>query len=82
MVFGKRAPASPPPAPHPPAHPPTRARPQALKMARGLAVTGDVNAAAEQIKALYRLFDQCDCTMVEVRAGGGGAGGTGGAGLA
>ncbi|GBF88891.1 hypothetical protein Rsub_01390 [Raphidocelis subcapitata] len=39
---------------------------QALKMARGLAVTGDVTAAAEQIKALYRLFDKCDCTMVEV----------------
>lgn len=39
---------------------------QALQMAKGLAVTGDVAAAAEQIKALYRLFDKCDCTMVEV----------------
>lgn len=39
---------------------------QALKMARGLAVTGDVNAAAGQIKALYNLFDKSDCTMVEV----------------
>lgn len=36
-------------------------------MARGLAVTGDVNAAAQQIKSLYNLFDKSDCTMVEVR---------------
>lgn len=40
---------------------------QALAMARGLAVSGDLDAAAGQIKALYRLFDSCDCTMVEVR---------------
>lgn len=36
-------------------------------MAKGLAVTGDVNAAAQQIKALYNMFDKSDCTMVEVR---------------
>lgn len=42
---------------------------QALQMAKGLAVTGDVAAAAEQIKGLYKLFDSCDCTMVEVRVG-------------
>lgn len=35
-------------------------------MAKGLAVTGDLAAAAEQIKGLYKLFDSCDCTMVEV----------------
>lgn len=39
---------------------------QALAMARGLAVTGDLGAAAGQIKALYELFDKSDCTMVEV----------------
>ncbi len=39
---------------------------QALQMAKGLAVTGDVNEAAGQIKALYKLFTDCDCTMVEV----------------
>lgn len=39
---------------------------QALQMAKGLAVTGDLAAAAEQIKGLYKLFDACDCTMVEV----------------
>lgn len=36
-------------------------------MAKGLAVTGDLQAAADQIKGLYKLFDSCDCTMVEVR---------------
>jgi succinyl-CoA synthetase beta subunit len=40
---------------------------QAMKMAEGLKVTGDKKAAAEQIKALYKLFDKSDCTMVEVR---------------
>lgn len=35
-------------------------------MARGLAVRGDLAAAAEQIKGLYKLFTSCDCTMVEV----------------
>ncbi|KAG2450804.1 hypothetical protein HYH02_004641 [Chlamydomonas schloesseri] len=39
---------------------------QAMKMVEGLAVTGDKAAAAKQIKALYTLFDKCDCTMVEV----------------
>ncbi|KAI8462711.1 MAG: succinate-CoA ligase beta chain [Monoraphidium minutum] len=39
---------------------------QATAMARGLAVTGDVAAAAGQIKALYKLFEKTDCTMVEV----------------
>ncbi len=37
-----------------------------MKMVEGLAVTGDKAAAAQQIKALYTLFDKCDCTMVEV----------------
>jgi len=39
---------------------------QALAVAKGLEVTGDVAAAAEQIKSLYRLFAESDCTMVEV----------------
>jgi succinyl-CoA synthetase beta subunit len=39
---------------------------QALQMAKGLAVTGDMNAAADQIKRLYQLFASSDCTMVEV----------------
>lgn len=39
---------------------------QALQMAKGLAVTGDINAAADQIKRLYQLFAASDCTMVEV----------------
>eukprot|EP00878_Enallax_costatus_P016098 GHUV01016880.1.p1 GENE.GHUV01016880.1~~GHUV01016880.1.p1 ORF type:complete len:384 (+),score=126.32 GHUV01016880.1:321-1472(+) len=39
---------------------------QAMKMAKGLAVTGDLNKAAEQIKNLYKLFAKSDCTMVEV----------------
>lgn len=33
-------------------------------------MTTDKAAAAEQIKGLYRLFVEKDCTMVEVRAGG------------
>ena len=51
---------------------------QALQMAKGLAVSGDLKAAAEQIKALYKLFDSADCTRVEVCVcvcwGGGGLG--------
>jgi succinyl-CoA synthetase beta subunit len=39
---------------------------QAMSIVKGLEVTGDVNAAAEQIKSLYRLFVESDCTMVEV----------------
>ena len=39
---------------------------QALQMAKGLAVTGDQQAAADQIKRLYTLFAKSDCTMVEV----------------
>eukprot|EP00326_Haptolina_ericina_P008016 CAMPEP_0181209592 /NCGR_PEP_ID=MMETSP1096-20121128/22752_1 /TAXON_ID=156174 ORGANISM="Chrysochromulina ericina, Strain CCMP281" /NCGR_SAMPLE_ID=MMETSP1096 /ASSEMBLY_ACC=CAM_ASM_000453 /LENGTH=407 /DNA_ID=CAMNT_0023300771 /DNA_START=25 /DNA_END=1248 /DNA_ORIENTATION=- len=39
---------------------------QALAVAKGLEVTGDMGAAAEQIKALYKLFTERDCTMVEV----------------
>ncbi len=35
-------------------------------MVDGLAVTGDKDAAKEQIKALYHTFADCDCTMVEV----------------
>ena len=40
---------------------------QALKVAEGLEVSGDMGAAADQIKALYKLFAEADCTMVEVR---------------
>ena len=40
---------------------------QAAKVVDGLAVGGDKTAAAEQIKALYKLFVESDCTMcVEV----------------
>jgi len=39
---------------------------QAMVVAKGLEVTGDMAAAAEQIKALYKLFVEADCTMVEV----------------
>lgn len=39
---------------------------QALEVAKGLQVSGDVDAAAGQIKALYSLFAESDCTMVEV----------------
>jgi succinyl-CoA synthetase beta subunit len=39
---------------------------QATKMVKGLQVTGDIAAAADQIKRLYKLFVDCDCTMVEV----------------
>ncbi len=41
---------------------------QAGQMVDGLAVKGDHKAAAEQIKALYRLFVDADCTMVEACA--------------
>ena len=40
---------------------------QAQQMAKGLGVTGDVQAAAKQIEGLYDLFVKSDCTMVEVR---------------
>jgi len=39
---------------------------QAMEVAEGLKVSGDKAAAAAQIKALYALFKECDCTMVEV----------------
>jgi succinyl-CoA synthetase beta subunit len=39
---------------------------QALDVAKGLGVTGDSKAAAEQVKALYKLFVERDCTLVEV----------------
>lgn len=39
---------------------------QASKAVEGLKVTGDKNAAADQIKALYKTFTESDCTMVEV----------------
>lgn len=40
---------------------------QALEVATGLGVTGDKDAAAEQVKALFKLFVERDCTLVEVR---------------
>ena len=39
---------------------------QAASIVRALGVTGDAVAAADQVKALYRTFVECDCTMVEV----------------
>jgi succinyl-CoA synthetase beta subunit len=39
---------------------------QAAKVVEGLKVTTDKEAAKKQIKALYRLFVEKDCTMVEV----------------
>eukprot|EP01025_Chloroclados_australasicus_P020484 TRINITY_DN2158_c0_g1_i1.p1 TRINITY_DN2158_c0_g1~~TRINITY_DN2158_c0_g1_i1.p1 ORF type:complete len:456 (-),score=66.98 TRINITY_DN2158_c0_g1_i1:367-1632(-) len=39
---------------------------QAMQMVKGLEVQGDNTAAAEQIKSLYKLFVEKDCTMVEV----------------
>ncbi|PRW59385.1 Succinyl- ligase [ADP-forming] subunit mitochondrial isoform B [Chlorella sorokiniana] len=39
---------------------------QAMQMVEGLKVQTDKQAAAEQIKGLYRLFCDKDCTMVEV----------------
>ena len=38
----------------------------ALQMVEGLGVTTDKKAAAEQIKGLYHLFVEKDCTMGEV----------------
>lgn len=38
----------------------------ALAIVEGLQCTGDKSAASEQIKALFRLFCECDCTMLEV----------------
>merc|ERR1719321_854349 len=39
---------------------------QAATIVKGLEVSGDKAAAAGQIKALYKLFVEADCTMVEV----------------
>jgi len=39
---------------------------QAAEVVAGLQCSGDKAAAAEQIKALYKLFSERDCTMVEV----------------
>jgi len=39
---------------------------QAAAVVEGLACSGDKNAAADQVKALYTLFTDADCTMVEV----------------
>ena len=39
---------------------------QAEKIAAALEVSGDLQAAAGQVKALYNLFCEMDCTMVEV----------------
>jgi len=39
---------------------------QAKEMVDGLKVTTDKTAAMEQIKALYKVFAERDCTMVEV----------------
>jgi len=39
---------------------------QAMQVAEGLEVSGSKEAAAEQITALYGLFAESDCTMVEV----------------
>ena len=39
---------------------------QALEVVAGLGVKGDKDKAADQIKALYKLFTDLDCTMVEV----------------
>ena len=39
---------------------------QALELAEGLRVSGDANDAAKQLRALYDVFVQSDCTMLEV----------------
>ena len=39
---------------------------QALELAKGLKVTGDVNDAAKQLQSLYDVFVNSDCTMLEV----------------
>ena len=38
----------------------------AMKMVNGLKVSGSQEKAVEQIKHLYKLFVEKDCTMVEV----------------
>ena len=40
---------------------------QAAQVVAGLGVTSDTEAAMDQIKALYTVFDKSDCTMVEAR---------------
>jgi succinyl-CoA synthetase beta subunit len=39
---------------------------QATEIVAGLEVSGDKAAAVEQVKGLYKLFIESDCTMVEV----------------
>ena len=39
---------------------------QASEAVSALDIKGDKDAAKEQVKALYRTFAECDCTMVEV----------------
>jgi succinyl-CoA synthetase beta subunit len=39
---------------------------QASEAVAALEIKGDKEAAKEQIKALYKTFAECDCTMVEV----------------
>jgi succinyl-CoA synthetase beta subunit len=39
---------------------------QATEIVAGLEVSGDKAAAVEQVKGLYKLFVESDCTMVEV----------------
>ena len=39
---------------------------QALELAAGLRVSGDAKDAAKQLRALYDVFVQSDCTMLEV----------------
>ena len=39
---------------------------QAEKIVDGLQIKGDKAAAVEQVMALYKVFADCDCTMVEV----------------
>lgn len=40
---------------------------QLEKLAKDLGLEGDlVQDCVEQVNALYRVFDKCDCTMVEI----------------
>lgn len=39
---------------------------ESMAMVDGLKVSGSQEAAAKQIEALYKLFMEKDCTMVEV----------------
>jgi succinyl-CoA synthetase beta subunit len=39
---------------------------QAMQVVEGIQASGDKAKAADQIKALYKLFAETDCTMVEV----------------